>query len=322
VPSKVHETNPNRGFPSSSFKYTPLQHVRVLFVKFVQGLFSSAPTGAYHWVPDVNSTEIVITDENPIHCEVVGYRPAISFTRGPVQFYSLGMDDMLNYNSATGKKTKGVLVPGTMSVNCCSRNDLESENIAWIVAEHIWLLREILLKAGFFEIGRQPVIQAPTPAGSIVTNDEGEEWYCTAISCPFQFARTSSFTPLGEKVVEGIEFALSPERLNTFSGSHEGPAATTFERPLNVATCPPPSFAPLASDAHGATPDPAGTREVFLPKQPHPLNPAATVVVRTVRPYRPAIRPASINGAPIPIKDPCVTESNVTPLQVSEKVVV
>jgi hypothetical protein len=35
--------------PDSSFKYTPLQHVRVLFASFIQGLFHS--TGTQTWRP-------------------------------------------------------------------------------------------------------------------------------------------------------------------------------------------------------------------------------------------------------------------------------
>ncbi len=287
MPSKAHEALPARSFPSSSFKYTPLRHVRVLFTSFVQGLFNAAPPGAFHWDSDLDATEIVITDENPIHIETLQSRPAITFTRGPVQFYSLGIDDMEFYDFRYEKKVKNILVPGTMSINCISRVDLETEDLAWVVAEHIWLLRELLLKEGFFELGRQISVGSPSPAGSLVANDQGDEAYVTTVSVPFQFPRQSAFTPLGRRIAESIELRVSAagKRVNS-----QGPPQAGWEFPLNEVRSFPPSFAPDASDVYSKTPDPAGVRESFLPLQPHPLNPAAMVTVRTVRPNRPGIR--------------------------------
>jgi len=301
VAGKIDETNPNRGFPDSSFRYTPLQHLRVLMTAFAQGIFAEAPPGFYHWTPDMSSTEIVITDESPIHVEKVGQRPAITFTRGPVQFYSLGMDDMYKYDFDTDRKTKVVLVPGTMIVNCCSRVDIESENIAWTFTEHIWLLRDRLMKEGFFEIGRQPGIGAPSPAGSIVAGDGGDEWFVTAVTIPFQFGRKSAFTPLGQRIVKNIEQKLDVVHNRVAS---QGYPDALIDLPINIHTCPPPPFSP-ASDAHGRSPDPAGVAVAGPQAQPDPLNPATRRVIRSVHPNRP-FRSASMRGVPIPIKDPCV----------------
>jgi len=304
VTAKVAKTRALSGFPASSFKYTPLQHVRVLFVSFVQGLFQEAPPGCYKWSSDIESTEIIITDENPIHVEKLGMRPAITFTRGPVQFYSLGIDDMMNFDFRTEKKTKAVLVPGTMTINCCSRSDLECENIAWIVAEHIWLLRELFMKMGFFDLGRQPQIGSPSPAGSVVSGDQAVEWFVTAVAIPFQFPRLSSFTPLGNKVAENIELTL-----NQVHSRAEALGATggfiNHELPLGVTRHFPSSFAPDATDTYGRTPDPSGSKSPApLPIQPHPLNPASSVTVRTLSPFAGGVRPAGMNGAALPIKTP------------------
>ena len=308
MPSRAHESRPNRGFPGSSFKYTPLQHIRVLFVSFAQGLFRQAPTGCFRWNSDLESTEIVITDENPINIQKMQDRPAITFTRSPVQFYSLGIDDMEHFDFRTDKKTKNILVPGTMSINCLSRVDLESENIAWVVSEHIWLLREMFMKMGFFDIGRGNQIGAPSSAGSLVAEDQGDEVYVTTVSVPFQFYRQSSFTPLGVEIAKSIETSINAVNSPVIS---MGAAQAGHEYPYNEHVCFPPSFAPDASDVYGQTPDPAGTSTQSLPKQPHPLNPAASVVLRSTRPNRVGLRPASMNGVPLPIKDPCEGESEL-----------
>jgi hypothetical protein len=302
---KIAETKPSPTFPDSSFKYTPLRHVRVLFIRFCQGLFFGAPPGSYHWDPDEERSEITITNENKLDPETINKRPGIHFTRGPCMFYSLGIDDRTALDMTTDQKEKGVLVPGTMTINLVSRVDQESEDLAWVVAEHIWLLRDRLMRAGFFEIGRQPQIGSPSQAGSIVSGDAGDEFCVTPVSVPWQFARNSKLTPLGKRIVQSIEQNLttSLRPVQTLGAAWHG-----HEYPVNVTNCPPPSFAPEASDAQGSSPDPGRSRQYFLPKQPHPLNPAVMVSVRTVSPFRPGLR--SPNAAPlVPITDPCVEES-------------
>lgn len=309
MPSKAQEAEPTRGFPGSSFKYTPLLHVRVLFTSFVQGLFRAAPAGAFHWDPNLENSEIVITDENPIKYEVMQMRPAITFTRGPIAFTSIGIDDMEDFDHRTDKKTKNVLVPGTMTINCLSRVDLEAEQIAWVIGEHIWLLRELFMKKGFFELGRGITIGSPSPAGTLVAGDSGDEVYAVPIQVPYQFPRQSAFTPLGKEIINSIEFEISTTLRKHAS---KGPVQTEHELPLSEDRCYPPSFAPDASDTYNRTPDPAGTRTYKqLPVQPHPLNPAAKVIVRSARPNQPGIRGPGMNGVELPIRDHCEGESEL-----------
>jgi hypothetical protein len=308
VPASVHE----RGAltQGSAFRFTPLEHVRVLFVSFVQGLFHAAPPGHFHWEPDNDKTEIIIRDENPINVDSIGERPAINFTMGPIQFYHLGMDDLVSLQFTTGRKEKGVLIPGTMSINVSSRNDIEAHNLAWVVGEHIWLLRELFLRKGFFELGRGIQVTPPSPPGSIVAGDSADEWYLSTVSVPWQFARKSAFTPLGREIVQSIEQHIElndPRRVESM-----GPALdpTGFNLPVSIQECRPESFAPLASDARGGTPDPAGVKNNPLPLQPHPLNPAKSVVVKTVRPYRAGLRRSSSGrAAALPIDAACMEKS-------------
>ena len=237
MPSKPTRVNPRGQFPPSSFKDDPLTQLRVLYISFVKGLFAAAPKGAYHWEPG-EGTEIVVTDEQPIKTDKVGMRPAVSFTRGPIQFYSLGMDDMMSYRFDTGGKTKSVLIPGTMSINCCSSESLESERIAWIIAEHLWLLREKLMGYDlFFEIGRQPQVSAPSPAEGIVAGDAGREWYCTMVSSPFQFPRMSQFSPLNKQIASSIELQIQTEMLTLRKTQQGGPSVSHngVEVPVHLA---------------------------------------------------------------------------------------
>lgn len=309
---KVPHTDPFGPNPVDS-RNTPLEYLRSVFTAFYQGLFSYMPPGMYHWSENDEQSEIFISMEGPVKASTVGARPCISFTRAPLNFYSLGLDDMMEYDQRTGQKTKSVLVPGTFIINCSSRVPLECERIAWVCAEQLWLHRELLMRAGFFEIGRSPAISAVSPAGSIIQNDGGDEWYTTSVTCPFQFYRTSAMTPLNAPILSHINMLLRL-RLRTINeqfihlDGHGGPLNNGAGVPIGVVAYPPPPLAPLASDVYGRTPT-AGEPPIRLPVQPHPLNPAVSVVVRGVRPNSPALKPPSIGGRAIPIAPARVEES-------------
>jgi hypothetical protein len=260
----------------------PLLQVRRIYAGFVQGLFHAAPPGSYHWEPDAKVTEIIITDENPIQVDVVGKRPAVTFTRGPVQFFGLGLDDMISYDQSTGAKKKSILLPGTMTINCCSRNDLESEYLASVIAEQFWMHRELLMRAGFFEIGRNFMIGAPSPAGSIVAGDSADEWYVTSVTSPFHINRTSKFSPLNTRIAQEIAANLSTSPSITRTSTW-GPVAS-----------PPGNGNPPWQQQYPS-------EEEQLPKVPHPLDPTKKVSIRSVHPNRPGIRPPAIRGRTIPV---------------------
>lgn len=287
--SKIRQTRAEGDFPQNDWRTGALMQVRMLYIQFVQGLFAAAPPGTYRWTPQLHDTEIIVTDENPINVDVVGKRPAVSFTRGPVQSNTLGFDDMLEYQFDTGRKKKGVLIAGMMNVNCCSRVDLESENIAWIIAEQLWMHRELLMKAGFFEIGRNFIISPPSPAGSIVNTDSGDEWYATTVSLPFQFSRTSQITPINKHIVEQIGFTLNVRRPNA-----------------------PESLGPVTG--YNVDTNAPGVGPNYVP---HPLNPTKQVVVRAVHPYRSGLRPPSMGGRVLPIQRDTVEQSDAPAMVVT-----
>lgn len=281
MPSKVRQHRGDADFPQHDWRSNALRQVRTLYTAFAQGLFAAAPPGTYRWAPTLEDTEIVITGENPVGVESVGLRPAISFSRGPVQSNALGNDDMLEYNFETGAKKKGLLISGMMNVNCLSRNDLETESLAWIVAEQLWMHRELLMRAGFFEIGRQFVIGSPSPAGSLVEGDNTDDWFATVLSLPFQFSRTSQFTPINRQLVEQIGVTFNTQGRRTLQRD-------------------PVTGLLVDSTAPG----------VPLHMQPHPLNPAQQIVVRPATSSRMGLRPPSMGGRVLPIQRGPVEQSS------------
>ena len=283
MPSKIAKTEPRGAVPASSFKYNPLRHVRWLYTTFVQGLFGFQSPGNYHWAQDLQDTEIVITGDFPLNTDTLNDRPGITFTRAPIGFFQLGFDDMLTFDQATGQKVKSLLIPGTMVINCCSRNDLESEHIAWVVAEQLWMQRDLLMKAGFYDVGRNLQIGAPSVAGQIVTGDQADEWFTTSIVSPYHFYRTGSVMPLNTQVLSALEMrmkVLPPRAIQ-----RPGVPQTGADLPVEIKARPPSPVLPQKTSPLDAV------------RVPHPLNPAQLVTIEHVR----DVKPPMMRGRRLPI---------------------
>lgn len=307
--AKTPHTEPRGARPATSFVENPLEHVRSLYAVFLQGIFYSRQPGFHHWSPNEDVTEISVRGESPLHTETIGDRPTLSLTRAPVSFSQLGFDDMLRYDPTTGRKVKSLLIPGTMIINCCSKNDLESEHLAWIAGEHIWLMRDILMRQGFYDIGRNIQIGSPSQAEGIVVGDGAEEWFATSVTSPFFFHRTSSFQPLNRPMLRELDVRLRmPAAVPLQQGIPSQGAGGLVDPPWQKDVFPPPPFAPGAGNPNIRT----ETNLAGLPIVPHPLNPDVMVVLRPMRADQPGLRPPSINGRVLPIASPAVEQSEDT----------
>lgn len=236
-------TNPSSTVPVSesatvSWAEQPLHMVRKTTLHFLQGLFEQADTGYFKWSEDLEETEIVITDETPLRLDTVGKRPAITVVRAPVAWGQTSLDEMKSTDFATGAREHTDLLRGTLSINCCSRVDLESEYISWIAANHLWLLRRMFLKGTpIHEFGRAISIGSPSPAGAIVSGDTEGEWICTSVSVPFFIQLFGRVTPLNQQVVRAIE-----ARMNVRFGARLGSSEVRGQTTVGGVSIRPPSI--------------------------------------------------------------------------------
>jgi hypothetical protein len=196
--------------PLMTWAEQPLLMLRKQILAFLQGLFEASPVRCFNWNEDEESTDIIITDESPLNLEVVGKRPAISIVRGTVAWGQTSIDERLSEDMNTGARTHTDLLRGTLSVNCCSKVDLESEYLAWIVANHMWLLRRLIIKGSpVHEFGRGIQIGSPSPAGAIVQGDTNGEWINTPVSVSFFLQVSGSVEPIASAdVIRNIEFKM------------------------------------------------------------------------------------------------------------------
>lgn len=181
----------------SSWTEDPLNYMVRAFIAFLQTIFEKAPVGYFHWTSKEEETEIVITEENPIALEAVGQRPAISVVMGAVEWNASSLDEFQGMNPVTGEQKHTDLLPGMMSLNCCSRVGQEARFIAWQCARHIWILRRIFMQEPYIhEIGRRIRVGPVSPAGALVQGDTEAEWVASSVTIPFYLQWFEKVTPI------------------------------------------------------------------------------------------------------------------------------
>jgi hypothetical protein len=167
------------------------------FVAFLQTIYEEAEPGHLHWSSQFEESEIVITEENPVHIDSLEQKPAISVIMGSTRFNGTAMDDLQGIDFATGTETHTDMLPGTMSLNCISRVRQESRFMAWVCARTIWNLRKLFIKeTHIHEVGRNITITPTTPAGALVQGDNTTEWVSTSVMCPYFLQWRDQVTPL------------------------------------------------------------------------------------------------------------------------------
>jgi|PlaIllAssembly_1097288.scaffolds.fasta_scaffold00058_9 hypothetical protein len=194
---------------TSSWAETPLVHVDRLCLSFLQGLFSKAPKGHFHWNADDKDTDINITLDSPVETDVVNKRPTIVAVRAPVGFAGIALDQFQTMDLHTGTRTHTDLISGHMTFNCLTRRVLTGETLSWLVARHLWILRRLMLQRGFHDFGQRIQIGAPSPPGAIISGAVESEIVNVAVVVPFSFQWTDVITPLGFSLLQELEATIT-----------------------------------------------------------------------------------------------------------------
>lgn len=180
-----------------SWENDPLNYVVRVFIAFLQSIYEAAPVGCFHWRPQLEETELVITEENPIRLDAIEQKPAISVVLGPVKFNGSSLDDLVTVKAQNAQEVHTDLLPGTMSLNHVSRVPQEARFLGWQSARMIWILRKMFIKeAHIHEVGRMINVASVTPAGALVQGDNEGEWHSVTVSVPFFLQWTDRVTPL------------------------------------------------------------------------------------------------------------------------------
>lgn len=198
----------------SSWVDNPLEHLVRLCLIFLQELWKEAPPGNFKWDPDEIVSELLITDDAPLEPEVIEKRPAIVSVLSQCGWAGIGLDQLQNLSIRTGERIHTDLISGNITLNCLSRVKTEAQLIAWVTANHFWVLKYILMKLGFHKIGEQTQILAASPPGALISGDTEAEIVNVAVVIPFHFQHSVTVNDTGLKVLERIENTITVSMAN------------------------------------------------------------------------------------------------------------
>lgn len=145
-----------------------------LLVQFLQGLFNFMPIGDFHWEPDREKSEILITSDTPLDLKVVGHQPSIAVVGGPMQPAGIGINNLVSIDPKTGTSLYTDMWTGFLVVYTLADNDIIAKRIAHIVRVGLLSNRKLLESpGGFFTIARHPgpSMNAASPPGGLVVGD-------------------------------------------------------------------------------------------------------------------------------------------------------
>lgn len=207
--SKVQTSSPLGTDEVSAWGENPLFHVTRLCISFLQNLFKQAPDGEFRWDQDRQITQLVVTDELPLHSEQVNKRPAIVTVRSPVQWQGVGLEQRRDESLRTGARVHTDLISGHMTFNCLSRVKVEAEQLGWLVARHLWILHRLFMKVGFHKMGHRVQILSATPAGALISGDTEGEIHNVPVISPYEFQWTERITPLNLDMLNEVEISTA-----------------------------------------------------------------------------------------------------------------
>ena len=179
--------------------WNPLYYSSRVILGFLQGLFNANEPGRYHWDPDPELTEILITDQAPITTQAVNIRPAIVAMISPATYANISMNSLLHADH-TNRREFVDLISSTVTLNCLSKVAVDAHRLAWFTGSMMKAHRHFLQKAGpFHEIAKDITFLNETPAGALLRDSADGGTINCSVMIPFRIAHKWAVT---EKAVE------------------------------------------------------------------------------------------------------------------------
>lgn len=188
----------------------PLTHFTKVFVRFLQVVFSTFEKGSYKWLPDLELTDIVISDQGTVGREVVEKRPAIICMRGNAAWLNVSMDQFKSFDFSNGARTHTDLVAASMLYSCVAQDGIEAQRIAWIAGYATRTLKRNLLKSGMHRVGEN-VDFGPESDGGVLFPDPKPSVRMVQVMVPFFFQDTYSVGPVDNLLLKELDIRLTSQ---------------------------------------------------------------------------------------------------------------
>jgi hypothetical protein len=165
-----------------------------ILLRFLQDFFGQMPSGenSFHFESDTQNyggtneiqTELRIFDRTTLDTDTVGKLPAITILRGPFAYTNASMDHLRTIDGQTGKESRSDLLQGSFTLACLSRQGLEAEELALLVAKSVRYYRRHLQRAGFFRIGEHITVGVESDPGVILKGSSVPDFTMVPVTIP------------------------------------------------------------------------------------------------------------------------------------------
>ena len=153
---------------------------------WLQGLFRTRPSGHHRWDPNMDQTEIVITDQNPDKIEKSNIRPVIATARGPATWAGTSMGQSIQHDLASPRTTYTDIIGTSMTLSIVAREGLEAQNIAYFIFRMIPVFKSSIMRLGdIHAISSNITLTQENQQGSVVPGSSSPEWKMIQVIIPF-----------------------------------------------------------------------------------------------------------------------------------------
>lgn len=163
------------------------------WVLWLHGLFGTRPAGHYRWDPNIQETEIVISDQMPTNIEPTNKRPIITTARGPASWSSLSINQVRDQDLLGRSKVFSDMLSCSMTLSVIAREGLEAQELAYMLFRMIPVFKPHLMRLGrMHAIGNNVQLTPETPHGALVPGSSVPEWKMVQLIVPFYIQDTIS----------------------------------------------------------------------------------------------------------------------------------
>ena len=156
------------------------------WLMFLQGLFKSRPAGFHKWSPNIDETEIIITDQNPSHLEGTNNRPIICTARGPATWSGTSLSQTMQPVFESSRKIVSDMMGVSVTISVVAREGLEAQNLAYMIFRMIPMFKPQIMRLGrMHAIGNNLTLTQETQMGQIVPGSSVPEWKMIQLMVPF-----------------------------------------------------------------------------------------------------------------------------------------
>ena len=178
----------------------PLYQMMRVFIIWLQGLFQTRPVGDFRWLPELNETEIIITDTEPMDLQVTNKRPQIVVSHSTANFLGTSIGQYSRPNLFNQSATFTDLVGTTLSISFIGKNGVQMKALAWSVFMLIPIFRGNLARlAGLNKI--EPQMQI----GPVTNTADGQKMVTLTAAVQLQVTFTTDGGVDGGMLFHAVE---------------------------------------------------------------------------------------------------------------------